>query len=530
MTRHFCDLDGRTVHYRRAGQGPALVLLHASPVSSQVFERDYIPLFSQAFTCIAPDTPGNGQSDPLPNADTASIDDYADALGEFLLAIGVREAIVYGRHTGAEIALVFSQRFPDRTRAVYCDGYPAFESREADAPLERYLPAFEPDWAGSFLPWLWFRYRDQHAFWPWYAHDADHRSDCDVPSPAFVERGVLDFLLAGNDYIGPYRAAFRSAPNVDFRNTPSPTAFAIRPGDSLNRVQGRLSGLAGNAERMEVARETGHAVRTEFRWLLQFADGLEPPDAGAVTRISPDRATRLYLEGREARLSGTHVPNATAERTLLMLPHIPGGHRYLLPLARSLAADYRVLLVDPPGFGDSADAAEHRVEAYAEAVADVIDAVDNRFDIYAHGSGAPLAVALARRRGRGETVFVDQALGLDERDEPAIRALSELDFTPSWDGTHLLSLWHCLRDQTLWRPWDRRSYTCARLDTGHFDLDRHHAQFVDTLKQSKHFAAGWKAVLEHLSQPVPKGVRHCQWLLGRHNAEADLQTGAKDET
>ena len=512
MTRHFCDIAGRTVHYRRAGKGPALVLLHASPVSSQIFERDYFPVFSEAFTCIAPDTPGNGQSDPLPNADTASIEDYADALDEFLSSIGVREAIVYGRHTGAAIALAYSQRFPDATRAVYCDGYPAFEPQEANAPLGRYLPAFEPDWAGGFLPWLWFRYRDQHAFWPWYEHDADHRSDCDVPSPAFIERGVLDFLLAGNDYIGPYRAAFRSAPDIDFRNTPSATAFAIRPGDSLYRVQDRLNGLAGNAERMKIPRDTGEAVRAEFRWLSKFADGLEPPAAASAAGISHDKPSRLYLEGPQARLSGTYLPNAAAGRTLLMLPQIPGGHSYLLPLAQSLSADYRVLLLDPPGFGDSDDAVEHRVEAYAEAIDQAIRSVDDSFDIYAHGSGAPLAVALARRRDRGETVIVDQAIGLDQSDEAALRALCELDFTPSWDGTHLLSLWHCLRDQTLWRPWDRRRYTSARPDTGRFDLDRHYPLFVDTLKQSEHFAAGWKAVLDQTSCPAFDGVTHCHWL------------------
>ena len=513
MTRHFCDVGGRTVHYRRAGQGPALVLLHASPVSSQVFERDYIPVFSQAFTCIAPDTPGNGQSDPLPDADTASIEDYADALGEFLSAIGVREAIVYGRHTGAEIALAYSQRFPDRTRAVYCDGYPAFEAQEASAPLGQYLPTFEPDWAGSFLPWLWFRYRDQHAFWPWYKHEADHRSDCDVPSPDFIERGVLDFLLAGNNYIEPYRAAFQSAPGIDFRVTPSPTAFAIRPGDSLYRVQGRLHGLAANAERLEIPRETDHAVRAELNWLSNFADGLDAPDAVDAAGVSHARPTRLYLEAGQTRLSATHLPGPPAGRPLLMLPQIPGGHRYLLPLARSRAAERRVLLLDPPGFGDSAGAVEHRVDAYAEAVDRAVQAVDDCFDIYAHGSAAPVAVALARRRDRGETVIVDQAIGLDQRDETAIRALCELDFAPTWDGTHLLSLWHCLRDQALWSPWDRRRYKAARLDTARFDLERHYAVFVDTLKQSGHFAAGWQAVLRHLASPGFEGVKHCRWLL-----------------
>src|SRR5690606_14891693 len=66
ITRHFAyTQDGRRIHYRRAGSGPPLVLLHASPSSSRV----QIPLlraWADDFTVIALDTPGFGLSDPLP--------------------------------------------------------------------------------------------------------------------------------------------------------------------------------------------------------------------------------------------------------------------------------------------------------------------------------------------------------------------------------------------------------------------------------------------------------------------------------
>ena len=65
VTRHYATVGNRRVHYRRAGQGPAIVLLHASPVSSEVFEEVHFPILAKEFTVIAIDTPGQGLSDRL---------------------------------------------------------------------------------------------------------------------------------------------------------------------------------------------------------------------------------------------------------------------------------------------------------------------------------------------------------------------------------------------------------------------------------------------------------------------------------
>lgn len=93
ITRHYVVVDGRLVHYRRAGQGPLLLLLHQSPQSS----LDYVDLmhrWGDRFTMIAPDRPGCGQSEPLP-LDAPSFDDYADATAAFLDALGVSLAPVW---------------------------------------------------------------------------------------------------------------------------------------------------------------------------------------------------------------------------------------------------------------------------------------------------------------------------------------------------------------------------------------------------------------------------------------------------
>jgi O-antigen/teichoic acid export membrane protein len=49
ITRHFVTVGRRRVHYLRAGSGPALALLHASPCSAKVL-RPLLPVFGEKFT------------------------------------------------------------------------------------------------------------------------------------------------------------------------------------------------------------------------------------------------------------------------------------------------------------------------------------------------------------------------------------------------------------------------------------------------------------------------------------------------
>jgi haloalkane dehalogenase len=69
ITRHFATVNGeRQVHYRRAGSGSPVILLHQSPTSS----REYIPLIQElagkGFTVFAPDTPGQRHVRPVSRA------------------------------------------------------------------------------------------------------------------------------------------------------------------------------------------------------------------------------------------------------------------------------------------------------------------------------------------------------------------------------------------------------------------------------------------------------------------------------
>src|SRR5512147_2264507 len=95
VRRGYVDVPFGQVHYRVAGYGPPVVLLHDSPRSSAMHE-ELISALADEFTAIAIDTPGYGRSSPLPAEPRPEIPDYAAALGAALDALGIGRCVVYG--------------------------------------------------------------------------------------------------------------------------------------------------------------------------------------------------------------------------------------------------------------------------------------------------------------------------------------------------------------------------------------------------------------------------------------------------
>jgi pimeloyl-ACP methyl ester carboxylesterase len=133
------------------------LLLHASACSAKVM-REQLEKFSEGHTAIAFDMPGFGLSDLLPLAQPTT-EDLADALAETLTALGIGQAAVYGRHTGAQIAVEFAARHPERCAMALTNGFPVYSAEERTRRLASYLPPIVPAFDGSHLLWLWFRYR-----------------------------------------------------------------------------------------------------------------------------------------------------------------------------------------------------------------------------------------------------------------------------------------------------------------------------------------------------------------------------------
>jgi pimeloyl-ACP methyl ester carboxylesterase len=206
IRRGFVDVSFGQVHYRYAGQGPTIVLLHASPGSSKQLEA-LIRRLAENFRVLSPDTPGNGDSSPLPLADP-DIEAYSRGILEFLDAMQVERAAVYGSHTGACIGSELALLAPHRVSRLIQDGVAIFTPAEREALLATYAHPFEPNLTGTHLMQAFMFCRDQFIFFPWYASDKAHLRDGGLPPPGPLHEWVVEVLKAATTYHLAYRAAF----------------------------------------------------------------------------------------------------------------------------------------------------------------------------------------------------------------------------------------------------------------------------------------------------------------------------------
>ncbi|MEQ8516774.1 MAG: hypothetical protein RIC38_14310, partial [Chromatocurvus sp.] len=114
LERGFLRIDDGQIHhfYHDGGAGLPVLLLHASPASA----RTTAPLaaaLAHAHPVSAPDTMGNGLSDPVPLT-SPDMADYAHIMLRYMSARGIDRYVVYGSHTGAHIAVEMAIAAPDK--------------------------------------------------------------------------------------------------------------------------------------------------------------------------------------------------------------------------------------------------------------------------------------------------------------------------------------------------------------------------------------------------------------------------------
>lgn len=123
-----------TLAYSASGSGPSVVLLHAFPLSRDLWRSVTQPLADAGWQVITPDLPGFGASPSTAN----SIDDAADAVASLLDELGVQSAVIGGCSMGGYVALVIAQRYPNRTAGlILADTKASADGDDARANRER---------------------------------------------------------------------------------------------------------------------------------------------------------------------------------------------------------------------------------------------------------------------------------------------------------------------------------------------------------------------------------------------------------
>ncbi|WP_230206988.1 alpha/beta fold hydrolase [Novosphingobium sp. Gsoil 351] len=395
ITRHVLTIPatGRKVHYRRSGSGPLLLMVHQSPRSSAEYER-LMGQWSAHFTCVAPDSPGFGQSDPLPGE--PEIGDFADALDEFLGALGVETCPAYGFHSGGIILVAAMQRHPARFTGLAIGGYAIWTADEMRVFGESYLPPFRPSAYGEHLTWLWNRMLEQSWVFPWF----DVRDAARLPGahadPARVHAAVLEMLDAGDAYRAGYGAVLRAPRDIPPPDAVSPpvliTAYA---GDPLQSHIARIGAMPPNWRAAAVAKPAEHEAQS-----LAF---LRHHAAGAPPKLGEDAGEGWLAVGQGlVHWKGTRGANR-------MTLHAPAAE-----LAEPESGD---VAIDVPGHGLSSDFAD--IGATIEAARAALGAADIAWP--ALPAGDP--------------------------------ALLYPDLAPDRFGAHLLRAWSAARSEALFRPW-----------------------------------------------------------------------------
>jgi pimeloyl-ACP methyl ester carboxylesterase len=115
-TNHYADLDGVTLHFRRAGRGEPVVLVHGIPQTSHEW-RYVMPRLAERYTVIAPDLRGLGDSSrPAGAYDKKTLG--ADIAALVIDHLGFGKFHLVGHDWGGPVAFSVAAHNPEAVRTL----------------------------------------------------------------------------------------------------------------------------------------------------------------------------------------------------------------------------------------------------------------------------------------------------------------------------------------------------------------------------------------------------------------------------
>lgn len=483
IRRYFVNVDGRQVHFRLSGQGPVLLLVHQSPMSSAEYEP-LMKRLAEQYTVIASDNPGNGLSDPLvdpASSEYPEVEDFGDALARFLDCLSINRCLVYGFHTGATIALALASRHPDRIACAVVNGLPVMSEEETSELTARYLPPFEPSWDGAHLTWLWARLREQTIFYPWYQASEASRLAINTPTAETLTANSLEILRVGDSYRQTYRAAFRTRSEQLLRGISCPMVLMSAEWDPLTEGMETLPEFSEPIVRLRM----GMGREEYIPKLIDLLPGwAERADTGLSDFDSSDFYFHEGLRCR-GRVKGKrpivvlhdHADDIDGFETLSVLEKYP-----------------QATLIDLPGHGESSEPWPEN-DRIASMMNDILSGLcPEGADLIGLGLGQVIASDIA---GLNSCFAVHP----DSR-KPELTAgqwQKGSDLLARWSvineqGAHLLAAWQLARDSALFIPWCDAGGHSARKPLGDLEPDRVHKRAVAAIKSRPAWCAAWNAI------------------------------------
>ncbi len=511
ITRHFATIDGtRQIHYRRAGKGPPVLLAHQSPTSG----REHIPLIEYLaadFTVIAPDTPGNGQSDPLPDPD-ATMDNYGDSLALFLKVIGVPKVTCYGFHSGSSVLAGFATRHPEMVHGAILNGFVAQTPEERADRHKSYLIPVPPRWDGSHLALIWARIREQYLFGAWHNMTRAGRSlQREFPSTEYIQWQMMEWLRSGDTYRRPYGAVFNYPGDEVAKRFKTPTIVCASDFDGLAKHLDRLKDLPDCVKIERIGPDPAAVFPFVKERLARFAKGDTPPPPPKPQPMKA-RATQDYVSVGGGQLHMRWVEGTG--RPVLISADAISDNSVIDAVTSGFRGQRPAFAIDLPGIGESDNIlGPEAITAarYAQALGGALDALGIReVDALGIGGGAAelvelalLRPALVKRLALVGPLNVDSATAFEMADRAKPLGVES-------HGGHLLRVWHMVRDEALFFPGHRRTRDSNVYRHEWIQTDMVHRRFVaamksgDMLQHRQRTQATYRVAdaLARLTQPV----------------------------
>lgn len=107
------------LYYQEKGNKEPFILLHGNGQNSSYF-RNQIDYFSDRYRVIALDTRGHGRSER--GTKPFTIEQFSCDLYDFMEELEISKAVILGFSDGANTAMKFAMKYPDRVKALILNG------------------------------------------------------------------------------------------------------------------------------------------------------------------------------------------------------------------------------------------------------------------------------------------------------------------------------------------------------------------------------------------------------------------------
>jgi pimeloyl-ACP methyl ester carboxylesterase len=318
-------LEDVSIHFRYAGSGPPLLLVHGNPQYSLTWQH-IGPILAQNYTVIAPDNRGAGDSS-IPSNGDYSAEASGDDLKAVLDFLNVTSAYVFSHDKGVGFAMALAAKHPSAVKRLGLSEYvlPGFGYQDAVVPgpfwdlyQNPQLAFFQiPDFAEFLMSGkereflLWYFYHGSYSGPDSMTEDTVNRYASAISKPGFL-RAML----------GPFSTASINADTKFFNETvgQSPLQMPVLAmgGESSFGVEGLIESLFGPlADNIEVdtVPKAGHWVADENPvWVAErvrqfFGKDNSTLPAADLSALKDKVTTKVGFYGtlRNARLGGLQV-------------------------------------------------------------------------------------------------------------------------------------------------------------------------------------------------------------------------------